>query len=100
MSISRILKWVTGILEALLGFPILGGAYIIANAWTPLLFMLVLHIVALIFTKRVNGSIIGNVSGIITSLVGWIPVVGMIMHLITAIILIFSAMRPEPKQVM
>ncbi|WP_087973598.1 hypothetical protein [Oceanobacillus rekensis] len=99
MSISRIFKWITGLFEALLGFPILGGAYIIANAWTPLFVMLILHIITLIITRRDNGSIVGSVSGIITSLVGWIPVVGMIMHLLTAIILIISGMRPERKQV-
>ncbi|WP_249869291.1 hypothetical protein [Oceanobacillus saliphilus] len=98
MSISRILKWVTGIFEALLGFPILGGMYVLANAWTPLFVMLILHIITLIFTKRVNGSIVGNVFGIITSLIAWIPLVGMVMHLITAIILILSASRPERKQ--
>ncbi|WP_067728591.1 hypothetical protein [Oceanobacillus damuensis] len=98
MSISRILKWITGIFEALLGFPILGGMYVLANAWTPLLVMLVLHIVTLIFTKKVNGSIVGSVFGIITSLIAWIPIVGMIMHIITAIILLLSAARPERKQ--
>ena len=97
MSISRIFKWITGIFEALLGIPFLGGAYILANAWTPLFVMLILHIITLIITNRDNGSIIGSVFGIITSIIGWIPFVGMIMHLLTAIILFFSAARPERK---
>jgi len=98
MSLSRILKWITGIFEALLGIPVLGGWYILANLWTPLFVMLILHIVTLILTKRDRGSGIGSILGIITSVIGWIPIIGMIMHIITAIALFLSAMRSEQKQ--
>ena len=98
MSISRIFKWITGIFEALLGIPILGGLYILSNAWTPLFVMLILHIITLILAKKDNGSGFGNVFGIITSIFGWIPIVGMIMHIITALVLILSASRPEGRQ--
>ncbi|MBP2076183.1 hypothetical protein [Oceanobacillus polygoni] len=98
MSLSRIFKWITGIFEGLLGIPFLGGLYIISNAWTPLFVMLILHIITWILTKRDNGSGIGSIFGIITSVIGWIPIVGMIMHIITALILILSASRPEGRQ--
>lgn len=52
MSNSKILKWVTGGLEAVLGIPVLGGIIILSLAWVPLLIMLALHIVTLVITKK------------------------------------------------
>lgn len=98
LSVSRILKWITGVFEALLGIPVLGGWYILSNLWAPLLVMLILHIITLVLTRKDHGSGIGSIIGIVTSIIGWIPIVGMIMHLITALALILSAMKPEPKQ--
>ncbi|CDQ38336.1 MULTISPECIES: hypothetical protein [Virgibacillus] len=95
MSISRIMKWITGIFEALLGFPILGGAFIISNLWGPLFVMLVLHIITLILSRRDGGATAGSIIGILTSLIGWIPGIGMIMHLITAVVLIITGMMPD-----
>ena len=95
MSTSRILKWVSGSLEALLGFPILGASIVLGLAWTPLVFMLALHIVTLIFTNKDGGSKTGSVLGIITSCVAVIPFVGMVMHIITAVLLMMDASKPE-----
>lgn len=93
MNISTILKWISGGLEAFWGVPFIGGAIILAHAWTPLAFMLILHIITLIFSiierKRFHGSVLG----IITSSLGWIPVLGMMMHIITAVFLLIDAYR-------
>jgi predicted branched-subunit amino acid permease len=91
MRVSTILKWVTGGLEALLGIPILGGTLIIGLAWTPLIVMLILHIVTLVFSVRENEKKHGSILGIVTSCVAWVPFVGMTMHIITAIILMIDA---------
>ena len=95
MSASRVLKWVTGGLEAFLGIPFFGGAFILSLAWTPLAVMLALHIVTLVIAKRDGGGSPGSVLGIITSCIGWIPIVGMIMHIITAIFLMIDAAKVE-----
>ncbi|MBV7506654.1 hypothetical protein KW850_15425 [Bacillus sp. sid0103] len=96
MSTSRILKWVSGGLEALLGIPVLGGSIVLSLVWTPLAIMLILHIVTLVITKKEgSGSITGSVLGIITSCIGWIPFVGMVMHIISAIILMVDAAKAE-----
>jgi hypothetical protein len=97
LSISQILKWITGIFEGLLGFPILGGVYIVSNLYTPLFVMLILHIITLILTKRDEGASAGSILGIITSCIGWIPIVGMIMHIITATVLIITAFMPDRR---
>ncbi|REE87494.1 hypothetical protein A8990_109140 [Paenibacillus taihuensis] len=93
MSVSRILKWVSGGIEVFLGIPIIGGLFVISMAWTPLFFMLVLHIVTLVFCSIEKKPKHGSILGIITSVVAWIPVVGMIMHIITAILLMVSAAK-------
>ncbi|WP_449355054.1 hypothetical protein ACUL41_02570 [Virgibacillus natechei] len=98
MSLSRIMRWITGILEAVLGIPILGGVYVLSQAWTPLIVMLLLHIVTWVLTHRDRGVTAGSILGIITSLIAWIPFVGMIMHIITAIVLMFTAARPDPER--
>ncbi|RIW34243.1 hypothetical protein D3H55_09670 [Bacillus salacetis] len=95
MSTSKILKWVTGALEAVLGIPVLGGAIILSFFWTPLLLMLILHIVTLVLTSKEDGAKAGSILGIVTSCIGWIPIVGMIMHIITAVFLIIDAAKSE-----
>jgi hypothetical protein len=91
MAVSTVLKWISGGLEALLGVPILGGTLVIALVWTPLVVMFILHVVTLVFSVREGEKKHGSILGIVTSCVAWIPFVGMIMHIITAIILIIDA---------
>lgn len=90
-NVGRILKFVVGGLEVLMGIPVLGGAFVVGLFWFPLIIALVLHIVALIFSKKESRPITGNILGIVTSCVAIIPVVGMIMHIVTAIIVLMEA---------
>ena len=95
MSSSRILKWVSGGLEAILGVPVLGAAIILGLFWIPLAIMLVLHIVTLVLTKKDGGRSTGSILGIVTSCIGWIPFVGMILHILSAIFLMIDASKPD-----
>lgn len=95
MSASKVLKLITGILEAILGIPVLGGSIVISLFWIPLPIMFVLHIITLIITRKEGGKFVGSILGIVTSCVGWIPVVGMIMHIISAIFLIMNAVQRD-----
>ncbi|MCG3417979.1 hypothetical protein [Oceanobacillus jordanicus] len=97
MSPSRILKWITGAFEAFLGIPAIGGAFIVSLLWTPLAIMLVLHIITLVLTKKDGGATTGSILGIVTSCVGWIPFVGMIMHILSAVFLMINAATPDKK---
>lgn len=87
MSAAKILMLITAILEAVLGIPLLGGSIVIAFLYVPLFVMFVLHIVSLVFVAKENRSKAGNILGIVTSCVAWIPFVGMAMHIATAIVL-------------
>ncbi|ADY20377.1 hypothetical protein P4U05_16860 [Bacillus paranthracis] len=93
----KILKWVTGGLEAILGIPILGGTIVISMFWTPLVFMLCLHILTLILAKREGLNANGNILGVVTSCLAWIPIVGMIMHILSAIFIMMDAARTEQE---
>ncbi|NDI34748.1 hypothetical protein [Chengkuizengella sediminis] len=97
MGASKNLKWVTGGLEAILGIPILGGSIVLGLAWTPLIIMLVLHIITLAVCSKEGSTKTPSIVGIITSCIAWIPIVGMIMHIITAILLLVSAAKSSPE---
>ncbi|RKD69660.1 hypothetical protein ATL39_3086 [Sinobaca qinghaiensis] len=88
---SRVMKWSFGGLEAFLGIPILGGLVIISLAWVPLAMMLVLHIIGLVFANKENRSKTGHILGILASALGWIPGVGMVLHILAAIFLLIEA---------
>jgi len=91
MSNSKTLKWVTGGLELFLGIPVIGGLIIMGTSYIPLFIMFVLHIITLVLSANNRESKYGSIVGIITSVVAWIPILGMIMHLITGILLMISA---------
>ncbi|WP_141431965.1 hypothetical protein [Bacillus sp. 03113] len=99
MKISTILKWVTGGLEAILGIPVLGGAIVLSLLWTPLGLMLILHIATLVFSSKENEKLHGSILGIVTSILGWIPFVGMILHIISAILLMVDAYKSKNESV-
>lgn len=98
MSGSRIMKWITGALEAVLAIPVLGGAIVIMTGFWALLIMLVLHIITLILTKKDNGASAGSILGIVTSCLAWIPLVGWLLHLLSAILLMIGGATKD-KQV-
>ncbi|KAB7706618.1 hypothetical protein F9802_10500 [Bacillus aerolatus] len=87
------MKWITGGMEAVLGVPIIGASIIVGNLWAPLGFMAVMHIITLLLALSAGRSLTGSILGIITSVIGWIPFVGMFMHIITAFALVTSAIR-------
>lgn len=93
--VSNILKWVAGGVEGFLGIPILGGMVIVSLGWAPLFIMLALHIVGLVFAKREGTAQTGHILGIVTSVVGFIPFVGMIMHIVSAVFLLMEAAQKK-----
>jgi hypothetical protein len=81
------LKGINGLLEVLLGFPFLGGLYIITHAWQPLVFMFFLHMVTLLLTIVTKSPYkTGSLLGMLTSILGFIPFIGMLLHLSTALV--------------
>ncbi|MFT8363172.1 MAG: hypothetical protein ABF586_05800 [Sporolactobacillus sp.] len=91
MPASRTLKWISAGYEAFLGIPVFGGFFIISLGWTPLAAALILHIITLVFCTQDRTSYPGSVLGILASVLGFIPVVGMLLHWATAAVLLISA---------
>lgn len=60
--------------------------------------MLILHIITLVMTKKDNGALAGSILGIITSVIAWIPLLGWLMHLITAVFLLVGALTEDKPQ--
>ncbi|WP_036746980.1 hypothetical protein [Paenibacillus sp. UNC451MF] len=90
MSNARIFLLITALLEGILGIPILGGSIVIGFAYVPLFIMFVLHIITLVLALKEYKDKHGSIAGIVTSCIAWIPIVGMICHIITAILLFVS----------
>ncbi len=95
---TKILKIVSGSLEALLGIPVLGGTIVIGLAWTPLVLMLVLHIVTVILASKSGVQKGASILGIVTSCVAAIPGVGMVMHIITAVLLLIDGIKQPAEE--
>ncbi|GEN53552.1 hypothetical protein [Halobacillus faecis] len=93
MKLSTLLKWLTGGCEAFLAIPIAGGAFIFSNAWLPLLFMFVFHLITLVVSAKDKRPYVGSILGMITSAIGAIPFIGWVMHTVTAIVLLINAGR-------
>ncbi|QDI92717.1 hypothetical protein EPH95_17265 [Salicibibacter halophilus] len=95
MNRSSIMKWITGGLEAFWALPIIGGSLIISMNWSPLVVMLILHIITLLISLNEGKNKHGSILGIITSCVAVIPGLGWTMHTITAVLLLIDAYRSE-----
>jgi hypothetical protein len=98
MTPSKTLKWITGGLELFLAIPVLGGLLVVNSAYTILFFMLIFHIVTLVLSVTNRESYYGSILGIVTSVIGWIPIVGWLMHLISGIFLMITAAQQPRNQ--
>src|SRR5699024_9725619 len=96
MSVSRILKWVTGSFEAILAIPLIGASIVVGSVYIALAVMLILHIITLVLTKRDGGKTVGSILVIVPSFIVWRPFVGFIMHILSAILLMVNASEKDP----
>lgn len=86
------MKWITGIAEGFLAIPIIGGAFVVGTGYSALGVMFLLHAITLILSIRERQVKGASILGLITSVVSIIPVIGWIMHLLTAAALLLSAL--------
>ncbi|WP_028987627.1 membrane protein [Thermicanus aegyptius] len=88
METEKVLKILTGIFELFLAIPFLGIAIVYGFLLTPLFFMFVLHIITLVFTFKNGNNSIGSALGIVASVLGWIPFVSWMLHLLAGIVIL------------
>lgn len=91
MKISVALLWITGLAEAFLAIPLIGGGFVISTGYSVLGVMFVLHAITLFFCFREYSPKSGSILGIITSAIAWFPGIGWVFHLITAAVLLITA---------
>ncbi len=92
MNYSTAMKWITAIAEGFLAIPIIGGAFVIGTNYSALGVMFLLHAITLILSIRERQGKGASILGLITSVVSIIPIIGWIMHLLTAVALLLSAL--------
>ncbi|WP_147802851.1 hypothetical protein [Alkalicoccus halolimnae] len=93
------LKRVSGGAEAFLGIPFLGGLFILNFSWIPLFIMLALHLFVLFISGKQGKKKTGSVLGIVTSCIGWLPFIGMVMHIVTAVVLLTEAHKESKEPI-
>ncbi|MBM7839593.1 hypothetical protein JOC54_002873 [Alkalihalobacillus xiaoxiensis] len=92
------LKWVSGGAEAFLGIPILGGSFIIALVWLPLFLMLAFHALIVFFAIKSKHPLpVGNIVGIGASILGFIPGLGMALHIVSAVLILMDASKTQKE---
>jgi hypothetical protein len=83
------------IYETILAIPIVGAMIIMGWSWIPLVLAVVYHSITLVYTIKGGGNRVGPILGVITGVVGVVPLLGWSMHVITAIFLYLGALSPE-----
>lgn len=91
----KILKWVTGALEFILAIPFFGVILSISSLGIVPFIMISLHIITLVLAYSLQMSAKGNILGIGTAFVSWIPLIGMSMHFISAVSIMIGAYRTD-----
>ncbi|WP_078413097.1 hypothetical protein [Priestia abyssalis] len=66
-----------------------------ALLWPLLLLTAILHIVTLILSIKENEKRHGSILGIVTSVLAWIPFLGMVMHIASTIVLMMDAAKTK-----
>ena len=95
MNYSTAMKWITAIAEGFLAIPIIGGALVIGTGYSALGVMFILHAITLILSIRDRQGKGASILGLVTSIVSAIPLIGWFMHLLTAVVLFFSALTSQ-----
>lgn len=101
IQFSNVLKATSGSLELFLSIPVLSW-FITVTTGVPVFIMLVIHTFSLIIATKAGTKIRGNVLGLFASFLAVIPVLGWLLHVITAIVLlkdIFKSKRTLEQKV-
>lgn len=94
-SAATVLKIVNGALECLWGFPFLGGTLVVSFLYIPLILMFIMHLICLILAGQSGKKISGPLIGVIGSVIGWIPFVGFVMHILAAVFNLVEGIKDE-----
>lgn len=97
-NVSVWAKGIAGGYEALLAIPVLGGIIVMSSGWQALSLAFTLHLAVLIISFLSKTSPVPSIIGLITSVVAYVPVIGWLLHTITAILYIVSAVKDSKNE--
>jgi hypothetical protein len=95
MKLYQKMQLVGAVYETILAIPIVGGMIIMGWYWIPLVLAVIYHSITLVYTMKEGGNKVGPILGIITGVIGVVPLLGWSMHVITALFLYVGALKPE-----
>jgi hypothetical protein len=95
MAIQRPYKIVLGLIELFFAIPILGGAIILAHAWTPLGILVLFHLLGVFLSYNEKKSKVGHILGVIGNALAWIPFIGWFVHIIVGITLLIQGITDK-----
>ncbi|WP_245799343.1 hypothetical protein [Virgibacillus siamensis] len=91
LTLPRILKFISGGAEALLGIPIIGETIVITTNSGVLIIMFIFHLMTFLIARNEGGSVFGSLVGMVASIVGVFAFAGMLMHMAAALVLLVNA---------
>ncbi|KYD08654.1 hypothetical protein MXL46_20650 [Heyndrickxia sporothermodurans] len=94
-SLLRFYKIIIGFVELFFGIPFIGGAIIIGHAWAPLGALIFFHFIGLVLSFIAVKAKSASVFGIIGNIIAFIPVVGMIMHILIGLVNVYQGIKDK-----
>jgi hypothetical protein len=89
-STSRPYKIILALIELFFGIPFIGWLTALAHGMHPLILLILLHIIGIIFATKNHKSKVGHAIGVIADIIGFIPIISWIPHLIAGILLLIE----------
>ncbi|MBS3148442.1 hypothetical protein J4219_06140 [Candidatus Woesearchaeota archaeon] len=87
---SHNLKLAAAIYETVLALPFFGGFIILSLQWSPLAVSLILGVVGLAYSHKEHKNNTGHIVQMMAGALGWIPLVGWVLHFAAALVLWIS----------
>lgn len=81
------------LVEGLMGIPFFGAALIVSSGYWLLFMMIFSHLYSLRSAKRRGRPLYPHIIGLAANVLGWIPLVGMTLHIIAAVCLLHRAWK-------
>lgn len=90
-QISKYYKVLLALCELTLSIPLLGFSIVASSGWTVLGWMIVLHIIGILLSIATKQRKSGHILGVVSNGIAIIPFVGMFVHGVTGLVLLYQA---------
>lgn len=96
---SKVIRWSLGLLEVFLAIPFMGDG-VIHSLILGFPILITCHIVIAVLNKKSGRKATGNILGAIANGLSWVPVVGVLLHMLAGIFIIIELLTvPKVKEI-